>query len=219
MQVEFRPVDGATPLRLDYEVFNHLLRRDADPAAIRPVVGTVPAGFADLVDALRDADLTVLVDIATAPTRRRHRFAYGAASGAALIAVSDNMLRLVPASRAFAASGLAQAVSLRPFPAGVRGPSVTVDGQTLTDVIAQDRTRRSDALERLRSELAWRIRAAGDHELDFTAVVRRDVLLTSGGGGAALAPTSSSAVFRQLTRLTSRPGVAQSLSDAARSPT
>lgn len=218
MQVEFCPSDDAAPLRLDYEVFNHLLRQDAGPAAIRSVIGAVPAGFADLVGAVRDADLTVLVDIATAPTRRRHRFAYGAVSGAALIAVSDNMLRLVPASRAFAAAGLAQAVNLRPFPGAAMGPTVPVDGQTLTAVIAQDRTRRSGALDLLRSELAWRIRAAGDRELDITAVVRRDVLLTSAGGVAILTPTSSSAVFRQLTRLTSGPSETQELGGAARSP-
>lgn len=217
MLVEFRPADGAA-LRLDYEVFTHLLRPGTDPAAMRSVIGSVPAGFVDLVDALRHPDLTVTVDIATAPTRRRHRFAYGASAGAALIAVNDNTLRLVPASRAFAASALAQAVSLRPFPDGGVGPSVPVDDHVLTDLIAQDLARRSGALDRLRSELAWRIRAVGDRQLDLTAAVRRDVLLTSAGDGPGLTPTTSTVVFRQLTRLTGTPSAPRSLSDATRSP-
>ncbi|MEU0312625.1 hypothetical protein [Nocardioides sp. NPDC006273] len=217
MQVEFRPT-GGTALQLDYEIFNHLLRPGTDPAAVRSALGSVPPGLTDLLDALRSPDLTVTVDVATAPTRRRHRFAYDAGSGAALIAVSDSTLRLVPASRAFAASGLAQAVSLRPFPGGHMGPPEPADDQIVTDLVAQDQARRSNALAQLRSDLAWRIRAAGDRQLDLTAVVRRDALLTSAGDGPGLMPTTSTAVFRQLTRLTSRPSESRSLSGATGSP-
>ncbi|NYI80314.1 hypothetical protein [Nocardioides panzhihuensis] len=206
MQVEFRPA-GGTALQLDYEIFTHLLRPGTDPPAIRSALGSVPPGLTDLLDALRSPDLTVTVDVSTAPTRRRHRFAYASSSGAALIAVNDSTLRLVPASRAFAASGLAQAVSLRPFPGDRTGPAEPADDQTITDLVAQDQARRSSALAQLRSDLAWRIRAAGDRQLDLTAAVRRDALLVSADGGPGLTPTSSTAVFRRLTRLTTLPGL------------
>jgi hypothetical protein len=217
MQVEFRPAEGTT-LQLDYEIFNHLLRPGTDPAAIRSALGSVPPGLTELLDALRSPDLTVTVDVSTAPTRRRHRFAYAATSGAALITVNDSTLRLVPASRAFAASGLAQAVSLRPFPDSHMGSSEPADDQVLTDLVAQDQARRSSALTQLRADLAWRIRAAGDRQLDLTAAVRRDALLTSVGDGPGLRPTTSTAVFRELTRLTGRPSQSQSLSGATGSP-
>lgn len=204
MRVEFRPAGGAA-LQLDYEVVNHLLRPGTDAPAIRSALGSLPVGLIELLDALRNPDLTVTVDVSTAPTRRRHRFAYAAASGAALIAVSDSTLRLVPASRAFAASGLAQAVSLRPFPGDHLRPAEPADAQIVTDLVAQDQTRRSNALAQLRSDLAWRIRAVGDRQLDITAAVRRDALLVSTGDGAGLTQTSSTAVFRHLTRLTARP--------------
>lgn len=217
MLVEFHPTEGAG-LQLDYEVFTHLLRPGTDPPAIRSALGSVPPGLIGLLDALRNPDLTVTVDVATARSRRRHRFAYDAASGAALIAVSDSTLRLVPASRAFAASGLAQAVSLRPFPGGQMGPPEPGDDQIVTDLVAQDQARRSSALAQLRADLAWRIRASGDRQLDITAAVRRDALLASLGDGLVLTPTSSTVVFRQLTRLTGRPSEPRSLSDATRSP-
>jgi hypothetical protein len=217
MEVEFRPTGGAA-LQLDYELFTHLLRPGTEPPAIRSALGSVPDGLIDLLDAFRDPELTVTVDVATAPTRRRHRFAYGAGAGAALIAVSDGALRLVPASRAFAAAGLAQAVSLRPFPSGHMGPPEPSDEQTVTDLVAQDQARRSSALARLRSDLAWRIRATGDRQLDITAVVRRDSLLTTAGDGPGLTPTSSTVVFRQLTRLTGTGNEPRSLSGAARPP-
>jgi hypothetical protein len=217
MQVEFRPA-GGTALQLDYEIFNHLLRPGTDPAATRSALGSVPPGLTDLLDALRGPDLTVTVDVSTAPTRRRHRFAYAATSGAALIAVNDSTLRLVPASRAFAAAGLAQAVSLRPFPGGHLEPPEPADDQTVTDLVAQDQARRSSALAQLRSDLAWRIRAVGDRQLDITAAVRRDALLTTAGNSRVLAPTSSTVVFRHLARLTSRPSESRRLSDATASP-
>lgn len=217
MQVEFRPTGGPA-LQLDYELFTHLLRPGIDPPAIRSALGSVPPGLGDLLDALRNPDLTVTVDVATAPTRRRHKFAYDAGSGAALIAVSDSTLRLVTASRAFAASGLAQAVSLRPFPGGHMGPPEPADHQIVTDLVAQDQARRSSALAQVRADLAWRIRATGDRQLDITAAVRRDALLTSLGDGLVLTPTSSTVVFRHLTRLTGEPSEPRSLSGATRSP-
>ncbi|MBC7278528.1 hypothetical protein [Nocardioides sp.] len=132
--------------------------------------------------------------------------------------MNDSTLRLVPASRAFAASGLAQAVSLRPFPGGHMESAEPADDQTVTDIVAQDQARRSSALAHLRSDLAWRIRAAGDRQLDLTAAVRRDALLTTADGAPGLTPTSSTEVFRRLTRLTGEPSKPQRLSDATSSP-
>lgn len=197
MFVEFRRSDGEGG-SIPFDKFQRLIAGTVSVDGLPPEVGV-------LLNVVRAPDYSVRVALATHEECRTHVFSYRGAEGAALVAVKRGLLRLLPAQRPFLAADLAGSINLRPQPDAFQAARPT-SVQVISDLTSVDRDRRGQALDDVRTELAWRISVESDQRLaPIVAAETRDGLLVAADDGERLEPQTSTRVFRKLVEMAAEP--------------
>lgn len=197
MFVEFRRSDGEGG-SIPFDKFQRLIAGTVSVDGLPPEVGV-------LLNVVRAPDYSVRVALATHEECRTHVFSYRGTEGAALVAVKRGLLRLLPAQRPFLAADLAGSINLRPQPDAFQAARPT-SVQVISDLTSVDRDRRGQALDHVRTELAWRISVESDQRLaPIVAAETRDGLLVAADDGERLEPQTSTRVFRKLVEMAAEP--------------